>query len=131
MIELNTAVTGEVDFTPAQKLLLQITRDFISLDKLDLKCQTMRCYLGHGSNPEVVAKELSKLNTHFWLVFPNPHIPNRLGVEKYVYPRSSEEIWRSLNGSVVCLLSATESYTGGFMRRLESAGATGIFHWGG
>jgi len=130
MIELNTAIV-EADLTPAQKLILQFTRDFIAMEKLDLKCQSFRCYPGHGTNPEIVAEELSKLNTNFWPVLANTHAAARMNLHKYAHPRSSEEFWKLLEGSVVCLLSPTENYTGGFMRRLETSGAIGIFHWGG
>jgi hypothetical protein len=130
MIELNTAI-AEADLTPAQKLLLQFTRDFIALEKLDLQCQTLRCYPGHGTYPEVVAEELSKLNTNFWPILATSHAAARMKLSKVAHPRSSEEVWKSLEGSVVCLLSPTENYTGGFMRRLDSAKVVGIFHWGG
>ena len=129
MIALDTKIPSEPDLNPGQKLLLQLTRDFITLEKLDLKCQNFRCFLGHGYNPELVARELSHLNMNFWPVLPNPHTAHRLKLDKYVYPRSTEEVWTAVKGGVVCLLSATENYGGAFLRRFADVEA--IFHWGG
>jgi len=131
MIELDTKIPSEPILNPSQKLLLQLTRNFIALDKLDLKCQNFRCYLGHGSNPELVAREISQLNMNFWPVLPNPQVAQRLNLDKFVYPRSSEEVWKAVTGGVVCLLSGTENYGGSFLRRFEACNVVGIFHWGG
>jgi len=118
-------------FEPVQKTLLQTIKAFLALEKLDLQTHDFRCYLGHGSNPQIVAKLLADVNPTFWPVVPSPQAGLRMNLGRYLSPRSAPSDWRNLTGGIACLVLPTESYSGTFIRQIRNTNPSAIFHLGG
>jgi hypothetical protein len=125
-------VIPEIDFDPAQSLLLRTIEGFLKLEKMDLRTHHFRCYLGPGARQDIVIKELAYHNPEeFWPLVPNLLTAKRGGYSKFIHPKAGMSELAATKNGIICLTAATERYPENFLSQLLQYSPAAIFHLGG